>query len=303
MGYQPAPLRLDQPAAASLPGRATRAVLRLVRAENCVMAGVATLVGAGTATGAGAGVAGSGSASAALAGAVAAVMLVLAFGNVVNDLADQDADRLGKAGRPLPSGRVSTAQAGRLAAALLAGALAITLVTNPGQLLVVAVMAGVAALYTVFLKRVPLVGNAVFAGQCGATLVFGAQTAGGASRLTMAAALLVTVGILCVEVAKTVEDDRADRAVGIRTVAHLVAAVHQPWLVGGFAAAYVAVWAGLWPSARSPLLFALAAAPVIPLLAFAVLPPGPRPPSARVARFVVASKCLWPLALVALTGL
>jgi len=300
MGYQAAPLRLDEPAAPTAPGSATWAVLRLVRAENCVMAGVATLVGAGTATSAGPG---TGPATTALAGAVAAVMLVLAFGNVVNDLADQDADRLGKAGRPLPSGRVSTRQASWLAAALLAGALGITLVTTPGQLLVVAVMAGVAVLYTLFLKRVPLLGNAVVAAQCGATLVFGAQTAGGAGRLTVAAALLVTVGILGVEVAKTVEDDGADRAVGIRTVAHLVTAARQPWLVGGFAAAYVAVWAGLWPSARSPLLFALAAAPVIPLLAFALLPSGPRPPSARVARFVVASKCLWPLALVALTGL
>ena len=211
-------------------------------------------------------------------GKLVLLMLVLAFGNVVNDIVDQDADRMGKAGRPLPSGRVSTPQASRLAAALLAGALGITLVTTPGQLLFVAVMAGVAALYTVFLKRVPLLGNAVFAGQCGATLVFGAQAAGGVSRLTVAAALLVAVGILCVEVAKTVEDDGADRAVGIRTVAHLVAAVHQPRLVGGFAAAYVAVWAALWPTARSPLLFALAAAPAIPLLAFAVLPAVPAPP-------------------------
>ena len=186
MGYQAAPLRLDEPADPTAPGRATWAVLRLVRAENCVLAGVATLVGAGTATSAattaGAGV--SGPDPMALAGAVAAVMLVLAFGNVVNDLADQDADRLGKAGRPLPSGRVSTPQARTLAAALLAGALGITLVTTPGQLVVVAVMAGVAALYTVFLKRVPLLGNAVVAGQCGATLVFGAQAAGGAGRLT-----------------------------------------------------------------------------------------------------------------------
>ena len=39
--------------------------------------------------------------------------------------------------------------------------------------------AAVAALYTPFLKRVPLVGNAVFAAQCGATVVFGAQAADG----------------------------------------------------------------------------------------------------------------------------
>ena len=296
---QPAapPLRLrDAPAAPPTAASATWAVLRLVRAENCVMAGVATLVGAGTTGTAGTAVVG-------VAGSMAVVMLVLAFGNVVNDVADQDSDRLGKPRRPLPSGRVSTSQASGLAVALLVAALAITIVTAPRQLAWVVAMAAVAALYTPFLKQVPLLGNAVFAAQCGATLVFGARAAGGVRPPTVAAALLVAVGILCVEVAKTVEDDDADRAVGTRTVAHLVAVIHQPRLVGGFAAAYVAVWALIWPTAHSPLLFALAAAPALPLLAFAALPPGRRPPSARVARFVVASKCLWPLALLALAGL
>jgi geranylgeranylglycerol-phosphate geranylgeranyltransferase len=264
------------------------------------MAGVATLVGAG-ATGT-TGTAGT-TETAAVAGSVAAVMLVLAFGNVVNDLSDQDSDRLGKPGRPLPSGRVSPPQASALAVALLVGAIGVTAVTAPHQLAFLMAMAAVAALYSPFLKKVPLLGNAVFAAQCGATLVFGARATGGVHRSTVAAALLVAVGVLCVEVAKTVEDHDADRAVGTRTVAHLVKAIHQPRLVGAFAATYIAVWALLWPTARSPVLFALAAAPAFPLLAFAALPPGPRPPSARVARFVVASKCLWPLALVALAGL
>ncbi len=279
-------------------GTTTGAVLRLVRAENCVMAGVATLVGAGTAVAASPSLA-------TLAGPVAAVMLVLAFGNVVNDVVDQESDRMGKGHRPLPAGRVSTAQAGGLAAALLTAALAVTLASARDELFLVVAMCVVAALYTPFLKRVPLLGNAVFAAQCGTTLVFGAQAAGGAEAATVAAALLVGAGILCVEVAKTVEDASADRAVGTRTVAHLVAVRHQPRLVGGFAAAYALVWAVLLTTARSPALFALAAAPVVPLLAFALLPPGPGPSEApaRVARFIVASKCLWPLALVALTGL
>jgi 4-hydroxybenzoate polyprenyltransferase len=164
-------------------------------------------------------------------------------------------------------------------------------------------MAAVAALYTPFLKRVPLLGNAVFAGQCGATIVFGAQAAGGVRSTTVGAALLVAAGILCVEVATTVEDDMADRAAGTRTVAHLVAVARQPRLVGGFTAAYLGVGGGLWSTAHHPALFALAAAPALPLLAFALLPGDSRPPSDRVARYVVASKCLWPLTLVALTGL
>ncbi len=300
MEHRPGPLLEvgSEPRPASSSASVTWALLRLVRAENCVMAGVATLVGAGTAGPAG-------PSWPSLAGPVTAVMLVLAFGNVVNDLADQESDRVGKGRRPLPAGRVTTAQAGWLAAVLLAGAGAVTLVTARDQLPLVAAMCMVAALYTPFLKRVPLLGNAVFAGQCGATLIFGAQAAGGARASTVAAALLVATGILSVEVAKTVEDDLADRAVGTRTVAHLVATGHQPRLVGGFGAVYALVWAVLLTVAHSPLLFTLAAAPVVPLLAFALLPPGPGgpPAPARVARFIVASKCLWPLALVALTGL
>ncbi|MEA2686359.1 MAG: geranylgeranylglycerol-phosphate geranylgeranyltransferase [Actinomycetota bacterium] len=277
------------------------AFLRLMRAENCVMAGCATLVGAGTATA----TAGSDPTGTSLTASVAAVMLVLAFGNVVNDVSDQEADGLGKSGRPLPSGQVSVAQAASLAAILLVGALAVTALAAPRQLPFVAAMCVVAALYSPHLKRTPLLGNAVFAAQCGATLVFGAHAAGGVGRATMAAAVLVAVGILSVEVAKTVEDHDADRRVGTRTIAHLVAVVHHRRLVGGFAAAYLVGWWVLWLTARDPLLFSLAAAPVVPLLAFALLDPGPsgEPPAARVPRFIVASKCLWPLALVAVTGL
>lgn len=302
MGYQAGPLLRPQnePAATAAPGSGTWAVVRLMRAENCVLAGLATVVGAGTAA-----ASTSGSSTLSLAASVAAVMLVLAFGNVLNDVADQEGDRLGKPRRPLPAGLVSQHQASCLAAALLAGALGVTLVLAPRQLPLVAAMAAVAALYTPFLKRVPLLGNAVFALQCGATVVFGARSAGGVEHVTVAAALLVTVGILCIEVAKTVEDHAADGQVGIRTVAHLVTPARHRRLVGAFAAAYVVVWAVLWASARHPLVFALAAAPVVPLLVFAATPAGPDSdsPASRVPRFIVASKCLWPLALVALTGL
>jgi 4-hydroxybenzoate polyprenyltransferase len=161
----------------------------------------------------------------------------------------------------------------------------------------------VAALYSPFLKRVPLLGNAVVAGQCGSTLVFGAQAVGDARAATVGGALLVAVGILCVEVAKTVEDHDPDRRVGTRTVAHLFAPARHSVLVGWFAASYLAVLGLLLGTADAPGVLVLAAVPVVPLLAFALLPAGPATPAARVPRFIVASKGLWPLALVALTGL
>jgi geranylgeranylglycerol-phosphate geranylgeranyltransferase len=305
---QPAePVLLPDPPSTAAPGVAERglrgvAFLRLVRAENCVMAGLATLVGAGTATAPAPALDPTG-AGWAVAGSAVTVMLVVAFGNVLNDLADEAADTVGKSRRPLPSGRVSRSQASGLAWVLLVGAVAVTLLTPHRQLLFVAAMGAVAALYSPFLKRVPLLGNLTVAGQCGATLLFGAGAAGAVSRATVGAALLVAVGMLCVEVAKTVEDHDADRRVGTRTVAHLVGAVHQPGLVGALAASYLVVWAVLWPAAHRPMLFALAAAPIIPLLAFAVLPAGASPATARVPRYLAASKWLWPLALVALTGL
>ncbi len=268
------------------------AVLRLVRAENCVLAGLATLVGVTTAVG------GPGPPRSTVVGAVAVVMLVLAFGNAVNDIADVDGDRLAKSRRPLPSGRVTTGQASWLAVALVGGALGVSAVVIPGQLGFVTGMGVVAALYTPVLKRVPLLGSVVFAGQCGATLVFGARVGGGVSGATVAAGILVAVGILCVEVAKTVDDHVADELVGVRTIAHLVSPAHHRWLVGGFAAAYVAVWLTVWPSAGHPAVFSLAGVPILPLLAFATFAPG-----TPVAPSIVASKCLWPLVVIALTGL
>ncbi|HVF14550.1 MAG TPA: UbiA family prenyltransferase [Acidimicrobiales bacterium] len=281
------------------------AVLRLTRAENCVVAGFATLVGAGTARSAAgtAGTAGAAADGATLVGSVAAVMLVLAFGNVVNDLADVDADRLGKSGRPLPSGRITMSQAWSLAAALLAAAVVVTLATPHRQLLFVLAMAAVAALYSPFLKRVPLLGNVTVAAQCGATLIFGARAAGAVSPDTIGASLLVAAGMLCVEVAKTVEDHDADRQVGTRTVAHLVDTAHHPGLVAAFAASYLVVGSVLWSTAEAPGRFSLAAVPVLPLLAVAVHPRASGSGQLRSGRPVRASKYLWPLTLVALTGL
>jgi len=298
----PAPgLRDEAPARPSL--RSTSwAVVRLVRAENCLLAGLATLVGAGTAS---APMGGPAPGRLALVGAAVIVMLVLAFGNVLNDVGDQEGDRAGKGRRPLPSGQVSAPQAVGLAAALLTGAVGVTLATSPRLLPLVLAMGLVAALYTPFLKRVPLLGNAVVAAQTGATLVFGALVAGGVQGTTVGGAVLVAVGILSVEVAKTVEDHPADHRVGTRTIAHLVAPGHHRHLVGGIAAAYVVVWVGLWTTARHPALFALAGAPILPLLAFAVRPAGPATAAASVVvpRFIAASKWLWPLVLVGLTGL
>jgi len=63
-------------------------------------------------------------------GALVAVSLLYLGGMSLNDLRDVDEDRARKPQRPLPSGRITAAAAGRLTAALFAAALALLLVAG-----------------------------------------------------------------------------------------------------------------------------------------------------------------------------
>ena len=91
---------------------------------------------------------------AALAWATAALAMVISAGYVLNDVFDLAVDRLGAPDRPLPSGQVSRAAAVAFAAALLAGALVLALLTCRGAFAAgLAGLAGGLAAYDALSKR------------------------------------------------------------------------------------------------------------------------------------------------------
>ena len=199
----------------------------------------------------------------ALAAAVSAA-LILAAGNVHNDLLDHAADKVNVPGRPIPSGRVGRTTAWVLAAVLAAAGLAFSVPVGKAGIVTASAATGFLALYNSFLKRVPLAGNAVVALLGGLGFVYGGM-ASGAVREALIPAAFATLFHFGREIIKDAADVRGDTMSGIRTSATawgvhtavwiasfafilLGIAVSLPYALGRFHIGYfLIVAAGIWP--------------------------------------------------------
>lgn len=269
-------------------------ILRLIRADNCVLAFVVAAVGASSA-GPGRG----GERSVVVGGLIVAA--VVAFGNVVNDVCDEAVDGLSKPSRPLPAGRVSRREATVVAAALAVGAVGTTVAVDGRFWLFVLVMVILAISYSCFLKRKPVVGNLTVGFQVGSAFMFGALGAGSVTGLTVGGSVLIGWYVFGLEVAKTMEDQWADGLVGARTIAHMLGRRGQRRSFAAIlvlqAATTFAVGAVLAPGWG----YWLVLIPPIPLAALCVgFPESETLRAAQAGQAVRASKALWPVGLVAL---
>jgi geranylgeranylglycerol-phosphate geranylgeranyltransferase len=261
---------------------------RLVRFENCLGAAACVLI------------AGSRGPWRGLTPAMLGCACVLALGNAVNDVVDVEVDRLGKPKRPLASGAISMESA-RAVIALLAVLVAALLFVSPATVGAVLVLeACLAIAYSTALRDTALVGTAMFSLQVGSTvLVGGLASEMGDQHLT--GFVILTTGLLLLEVVKSVEDYVCDLVGGRRTVAHLVDSDRHDLLIGLAGALYLltvitaAVWLGTEQSS-----FVLLAIPSLPLIAIAMLK-GRTSPLLRPLVFI--SKGLWLLGLLGLWGL
>ncbi|MBD3219138.1 MAG: hypothetical protein GF310_12760 [candidate division Zixibacteria bacterium] len=84
---------------------------------------------------------------------------ITAYGNIHNDIADFEADKIDHPRRPLPSGKLSVRSAIILLQIMLVLGLVLSLLLNP-QCFIIAAIASVALfLYSLFIKRIPLISN------------------------------------------------------------------------------------------------------------------------------------------------
>lgn len=144
---------------------------------------------------------------------------VTGLGNLINDYYDAEADRINKPKRPIPSGRLTAAEVGRMywlgSALVLAGA-AVWL-RWPILALVVAWQVTL-YVYARRGKRILIVGNVLIAAVAASAFVGGAMVAGDYSMIAFptAFAFLFVMGR---ELVKGAEDVDGDSQVGARTVA------------------------------------------------------------------------------------
>lgn len=237
------------------------ATLELVRPHNCLLAGLAVLIGAIIATG------GSPPWLAA-AFAFAAAAAICAGGNAINDYCDRKIDAINRPERPIPSGRLGARQVLAMGRDLFIAGIILTIPLGPSCIVLAIVNSVVLALYAAELKRHGLIGNLIVGYLVGSTFLFGGLVVSEIERvgvLSLAVGELRAVGILAAmaalstvgrELIKDIEDMRGDRKIGLKTfplrhgtraaaslaIAFVAAALTlspMPYVLGLFGSAYI----------------------------------------------------------------
>ncbi len=181
--------------------------------------------------------------------------LITGFGNVVNDILDQNTDLFNRPSRPLPSGRVSVKGAQILSAALLFLGLVFARSISTGYLIMAFLVALLLFLYNVKLKSTVLWGNILVAFLTGFTLIYGGlltQNVHGAIIPALFAFLINLVR----EVIKDIEDmdgdiksnvitlpikcgEKTSRWISISLIAMLVLLTYFPIYTGAYSKRYL----------------------------------------------------------------
>ena len=186
------------------------ALIELLRPINGLMAAAAVLVGALV----------SRSPTFWWPAFVGAVSAFAAAGaaNALNDRLDLVSDRINRPGRPIPSGRLSRAAA--TTAACVCGLVSVGLaaVIGPGAVTLALTWLVLTAVYSRFLKGVPLAGNAAVALVASTPFLMGGLSQGKYLLAAIPCALAFFVH-LAREIVKDVEDIAGDEAAGVRTFA------------------------------------------------------------------------------------
>ena len=156
-----------------------------------------------------------------------ALALLVAAGNIHNDIIDLNIDKINRPDRPLPAQRISTQQAYFFSAMLTILALGIGIFqdlqaanTHVWWTLIYGLIALILWIYNTKLKATVLWGNLVVAALCGAALLIPQNLNPQIWRWDIAwtLALFAFLINLCREIIKDLEDQEGDQQVGIKTL-------------------------------------------------------------------------------------
>lgn len=199
--------------------------VEILRPHNCLMAGVAVVIGVAIASG--------DPFSPIVYLAVMAAFLVCGAGNIINDYFDYGIDRINKPGRPLPSGRIPLGRARGYALALFSLGVALAAFINLGALLLAAFNSLLLYLYASFIKKQGGAGkNLAVSYLVASPFLFGGVVAG-EPLVTLLLVLLAGLANTSREIIKDIQDYEGDKAfistlpakLGIKSSARLAGAV------------------------------------------------------------------------------
>jgi len=192
-----------------------RAGLEILRPANCIMIGFAVIVGVFVSKPAQVN---------AVQGALGFLtgFFICAYSMSVNDIYDIEVDKVNRPDRPIPSGRVSTPAAVRLALlVLLAGVAASVLSLNPLAVVIALFYAFLSWLYNNSAKQTGLPGNLIVASSLAIPFIYGGVISGGNLTRSLLLMMALTSFFSGVgrEVVKAMADIEGDAKRGVNSLA------------------------------------------------------------------------------------
>ncbi len=180
---------------------------QLIRIKNCIMAGLAGVVGYLIANN-------------TLGFNIIYVFLVIfficGFGNIINDIFDIEIDKINKPNRPLPSGKIKIKEAKILAIIFLLLGLVISLLINIYAFLLAIINSLLLYLYAKKFKKYKPVGNIIVSYLTGSVFLFGGLT--GKIERVIILFLCAFLATWCREIVKDYEDIEGDKKNNVITL-------------------------------------------------------------------------------------
>jgi geranylgeranylglycerol-phosphate geranylgeranyltransferase len=195
----------------STPSRLS-AYLEIVRLPNCLMIGLAVVVGEFIGLGT------LPSYPAVLFGFLTA-SLMMAGTMILNDVYDVETDRVNNPQRPMPSGRIKNHEAYTLTILFSAASLVFASLLGPWTALTGLLALALMAYYNTRGKRTGLPGNLVVSFNVALPFFYGGLAVGSLTTLLYIFSTLAFLANLGREIAKGIPDVQGDRALGVRTLA------------------------------------------------------------------------------------
>lgn len=142
--------------------------------------------------------------------------LSAAAGNVINDIYDVEIDRINRPNRPLPGLLITLKQAWILYAFLFASSILLSYLLIPHVSIFVLLTNILLILYSLSLKKLPLIGNIVVAFLTGFAFIFGGLVVWNVRTAVIPATFAFLINLIR-EVIKDMEDKEGDKLAEART--------------------------------------------------------------------------------------
>ena len=145
-----------------------------------------------------------------------AASLVMASGNILNDIYDVGIDKINRPLRPLPSGKLTIKEAYRLYILFIFISIVISSLLNEIVLVIVLISILILFIYSKYLKQIPLLGNITVAFLTGLVFIFGGFVVGNPSAAIVPSIFAFTINLIR-EIVKDMEDVEGDIKAGVNT--------------------------------------------------------------------------------------